>query len=69
MIVNFHELDHGFHLEFTPEDMEDQAILVRFGLNATKERIMMGTSVEAKSGIHAWISISKRKLLVRTIKA
>jgi hypothetical protein len=61
MKLIFKEFDHDFYLNFVAEDMQEAALLVRFGMNATKELRHTSTSVESSGHFSANISIGKRK--------
>ena len=60
MKVTMGEYEAAFFLEFLPETMEDQVTLIRFGKNATKERLKMSVYAH-KESISAQVFISKRK--------
>jgi len=60
MRLTMQEHKMAFFLEFSPETMEDQITLIRFGKNATKERLIMSVYASEKE-ITAQVSISKRK--------
>lgn len=61
MKVNLDEFDNVFFFEFFPETKDDVVKLVRFGMNATKERIFIDTYVDKDLSVLTHVSISKRK--------
>ena len=61
------EYDNGFFFEFVPEDDKDVIKLVRFGMNATKERLFFSTHI-LQGSTYTQLSISKRKMPFSMIK-
>jgi len=67
MKATLEELDGGFWITFEPETMQEQVDLVRFGLNATKERVWFETYA-TKDYIGTQVSLSRRRKPVSRVK-
>jgi hypothetical protein len=61
MRIAMAEQDETFSLELFPDTLEDQALLVRFGMNSIKEVKGMGFHVGRNLKGYGVIAIGKRK--------
>jgi hypothetical protein len=68
MQANVTEHDFGFWLELFPESQQEAIVLIRLGMNGTKEKVLFSTYCNQES-VHTQMSISKRKQPVSKIKA
>lgn len=59
MKVELREHEGCFEVFLEPEDMKDAALLVRFGLNATKEVRSVDTTANRDGSFHSYIVIGK----------
>lgn len=61
MKVLMHEEDDRFAFELEPETIAEAALLVRFGMNATKELKMVDTTAYRDGTFQTWICIGRKK--------
>lgn len=67
MKIEVHEFDHCFCFELAAETLEEAALLVRFGINATTELRGSNAWAGAKGPIGVSIDIGKRKASTSTV--
>jgi hypothetical protein len=59
--VVLYECERSFGMEFTPETMQDAALLVRFALNATKDVRGIDTVASSDGVFTGYVVLGKRK--------
>lgn len=68
MEIKMYEYGHCFHFSLKPETMEDQALLVRFGMNATNELSNFNVFVGKDGLMSGYINIKERSRKLDYIK-
>jgi len=68
MKVKMHDNDDRFSFELEAETIAEAAMLVRFGLNATKELKNTYTTVYRDGTFQTWIAIGKKKQSCGSVK-
>lgn len=61
MKIEVNEESECFGFDLKPENVEEAALLVRFGLNATKELRCVDTTAYRDGTFTTWIVIGKKK--------
>ena len=68
MKVKMHDNDDRFSFELEPETIAEAAMLVRFGLNATKELKNTDTTAYRDGTFQTWIAIGQKKQSCGSVK-
>jgi hypothetical protein len=68
MQVKLTEFSRCFGIDLVPDTMEEQALLIKFGMNATKEVKNLATTVHVDNKIFSWFVLGKRKQSVSVVK-
>jgi len=68
MKATMHDHDEQFSIELEPETIAEAAMLVRFGLNVTKEVKCADTIAYRDGTFLTWIAVGKRKQECGTVK-
>lgn len=67
MKININEWDHVFEFDLTPETVAEAALLVRIGMNTTKEVSYISTNANKDGTITSGIALKKVKRVVSQV--
>ena len=67
MITKFHETERGLELQITPETVEENAILLRYGINAKAEKPDVFYGFQKEPYLSVWLKKKAKSAQVFSI--